>query len=445
MNINVITKGVANLAVKRFLGPFWVQRNWLAKTQWFDEDKLRQIQLERLKNIISHSYKTVPYYKKMMDEYGVRPESIGTLDDIKKIPVLSKRDVLEAEESMISNKYPRWALRAARTGGSTGAPLVIYRNFFSIGYEHAFARRQWDWAGIKFSDRCAYLMSRVVVRPGKKNGQFHTFDPVMKDLILSSHHLSKNTAKQYVQVMKEYNIKAIVGYPSAINLIAKVCLEDELKLDLKAILTTSEMLTNSMRMTVEKAFDCKVFDFYGSAERVCYIHTCNHGNYHVIPEYGLTELVPIENSVGNYKVIATGFWNYAMPLIRYDTGDIVTKSEDKCPCQRQFQVIKSIDGRDGDVIATPSGKQLGVTLMIQILYVICGSRYILESQIVQDRVDHVIIKYVPHEKFAKKDIDDFRCTLSKYLPNDLKFDIKQVNAVEKTISGKVRPLVSLIK
>ena len=199
-----------------------------------------------------------------------------------------------------------------------------------------------------------------------------------------------------------------------------------------------------MRQTITKAFSCRVFDFYGSAERVCYIQTCEQGHYHIIPEYGLTELIPLSESTGKYKVISTGFWNMAMPLIRYDTGDIVTATEKKCPCGRAFDVVDSIDGREGDVIKTPSGRQLGVTLMIQLLYVICGTAHILESQIVQDQIDHLTIKYVPSPVFTRKDLDDFYNLITRFLPSELKFGFQEVDAIERTDSGKIRPLVSLI-
>lgn len=445
MNLKVIANGLSNLLVKRFAGPFWLRRRQLAKTQWFDKLELQELQLKLLKRLIRHCYRTVPFYRTLMDDRGIKVEDINTLDDIKLFPILTKMEVLGAGDSIISSKYPKWTLQKARTGGSTGTPLVIHRNWFSIGNEHAFVRRQWDWAGLSLSDRCAYFMSRVVADPDQQGGCLYAYDPAMRDLILSTHHLSAKTAKGYAEVMKRYRIKALVGYPSAINFLARTCLDSGIELKLKAALTTSELLTKSMRDTITKAFHCKVFDFYGSAERVCYIHTCECGNYHLIPEYGLTELIPIDKSdEDRCKVVSTGFWNMAMPLIRYDTGDIVTKSDDICPCGRNFQLIESIDGREGDVIVTSSGRHLGVTLMIQLLYVICGTRHIAESQIIQDAVDHLTIEYVPTGKFGKEDLEEFRTLVVKYLPSELDFDFKAVKAVERTESGKIRPLVSRI-
>lgn len=446
MNLKIAATGAWRIIAKRYAGPFWLRRRQLARSQWFDKNKLVELQLNRLRYIVSHSYNTVPYYRKLMDERGLRAESIKTLDDIKLFPILTKKDVMEAGELITSTRYPIWTLRAARTGGSTGMPLIIYRNWSSIGNEHAFVRRQWDWAGIGFSDRCAYFMSRVVARPDQTAGPLYVYDPIMKELILSTHHLSMETVKEYANAMKEYRVKAAVGYPSAINLLAKACLDSAIELDLKAVLTTSEILTDSMRETMTRAFGCRIFDFYGSAERVCYIQTCEHGSYHVIPEYGLTELIPVNGSDNRRcKIVSTGFWNMAMPLIRYDMGDVVITSDEVCPCGRAFPLVESIDGRDGDVIKTPSGRLMGVTLIIQLLYVICGTRYIAESQIIQDSIDHLTITYVPTDKFEKKDLDDFRHLLVKSLPSELRFDFKRVEAVERTDRGKIRPVISRIE
>lgn len=445
MNIKVTAKGTANLIVKRYTGPFRIRRNWLKKTQWLSSTKLRQIQFKLFKKIVSHSYRSVPYYKKIMYQYNIKPDDIKTLDDVQKFPILTKKHVLNAADSILSTDYPKWMLKHARTGGSTGTPMIIYRNPLSIPTEHAFVRRQWDWAGIGPKDRCAVFMSKFVVKPGTKNGKLYVYDPAMKELTLSTYHLGPETAKLYAYTMKRYNVKAVVGYPSAITYLANVCLDNRIELNLKAALTTSEALTPSMRKTIKLAFRCKVFDFYGSAERVCYIHTCPYGKYHILPEYGLTELIEIPGSAPRkYKIIATGFWNRAMPLIRYDTDDIVTKADKPCSCGRCSTSVDYIDGRGGDVIKTPSGKELGVTLLIQLLYVRCGTRYIAESQIIQDAIDHITIEYVPTENFTTYDLNNFTNRLTKNIDSELNFDMKKVNAVKRTKNGKIKPLISLI-
>ena len=383
-----------------------------------------------------------PVEAKSMRDHGIKVEDIKTLDDIKKFPILTKKDVLKAGNSIYSTKYPKWFLRTAYTGGTTGTPMQIQRDIFSIGNEHAFVRRQWDWAGIGLRDKCAYLTGRLIAKPDQKDGPLYAYDPIMKELILSTYHLCANTAKGYARMIENYGAKAVVGYPSAVYLLAKTCLDSGIEIKLKSALTSSETLTESMRDTIAKAFKCNVFDFYGSAERVCYIHTCEHGRYHVIPEYGLTELIPIDESdSGKCKVVSTGFWNMAMPLIRYDTGDIVVRSDESCPCGRLFQVVKSISGRQADVIRTPSGREFGAAILTHLLY---GTNNILESQIIQDALDHITIAYVPTKRFSNKYLKVFEGLIVQHLPCELRVDLKQVSAVKRTSNGKISPIVSHI-
>jgi len=193
---------------------------------------------------------------------------------------------------------------------------------------------------------------------------------------------------------------------------------------------------------ISEAFQCRVYDYYGSAERACIVHTCEYGNYHVIPEYGLTELIPVDDSAdGRCRVVSTGFWNMAMPFIRYDIGDIFVKSDVHCPCGRAYPVIKSIIGREGEVIRTPSGREFGAAILTHLLY---GTDHIAESQIIQDTSCHISIEYVPSENFSQKNLADFKTLIRQHLPSELTVDLKQVNAVKRTKSGKIRPVVSHI-
>jgi len=230
-----------------------------------------------------------------------------------------------------------------------------------------------------------------------------------------------------------------------VYLIAKTCIESGFTLDLRVVMSTWEAMTEPMRNTITEAFGCKVYDFYGSGERVVAIHKCEQGSYHIVPEYGLTELLPMdEYEKGYYRIVSTGFWNEAMPLIRYDMGDVVTKSDDFCSCGRQFPVVKSIIGKEGDVIRSPSGIQLGVTAVLQVLYTIGGTNNIVETQFVQDALDHITIEYVPGARFSEDDLANMRVSAAKYLPRDLKVDFKQVKAVRRTPMGKIRPIISQI-
>ena len=443
MDFRVAVNGLMSMLVRRYAGPFWIRRRQLAQTQWLDQQALEDLQLHLLQKLVRHCHETVPYYQQLMRERGITPESIKSLDDIRQFPILTKQEILKAGETIVSRKYPRWRLRQTSTSGTTGAPLRLYRSLFSIGNEHAFVRRQWDWAGIGFSDRLAFLKGRVVAEGDRQDQRLYVYDPVMKELHLSTYHLSPEVVPQYVDVIKQYRVKGIIGYPSSIYPLARTCLDRRIPLPLDSVLLTSETLPPSHKEAISAAFGCKIFDFYGAAERVCYIFMCEHGRHHLQPEYGLTELIPV-NPEGHCKIVATGFWNDAMPLLRYDTGDLAIPSDQSCSCGRAFPVVESILGRQGDAITTPSGRQLGAAIMTHLVYVICGAGHFLESQVIQDAADHITIEYVPGDGCSPAFLTGFEERLREHLPADLRCSLKQVEAVQRTQSGKIRPIVSRI-
>jgi len=444
MNVRIPAKGAVSLLVKRYAGPFWLRRRWLNKTQWLSTAELEALQLALLQKLVRHCHISVPYYRAVMDGHGINPKDIRCFEDFKRFPILTKQQVLQAGDSLVSTRFPRWMMHKARTGGTTGTPLQIYRTLFSIGTEHAFVRRQWDWAGIDFSDRCAWIIAgRRVGSPDCTDGNLYAYDPFMRELTLSIYHLTPETARTYIELINRYKVVAIVGISSAIYFLAKICSDADISIKLKAVLTTSENLSSLMRETISTVFGCRVFDFYGAAERVCYIHTCEHGTYHIIPEYGLTELIPVGGTTSREcRIVGTGFWNLAMPLLRYDTGDVVVLSDRlTCPCGRALPIVESISGRDVDVIKTLSGKQYGPTIVARILK---EANNILESQIIQDELDHIWVRYVPSGKFTDKDLVDFKQRLVHFLPTELRIDLQCAEAIPKTDSGKLKVIISEI-
>lgn len=438
---SIILSGLRTRAIKRWLGPFRRRYRELHKSQWWDADRLREYQLARLRNTLLRAYQDVPFYRRWFDDAGFDPAGVRDLAHMGRLPILTKRDVIEAGDSLHSRRFPRWAVTTAHTGGTTGTPVALRRDLWSIGNEHAFVRRQWDWAGIGMRDRCAYLTGRLVVPPDHRDGHLWRYDPVMHDLLLSTYHLRADVAQDYLAAMRRYKVVALVAYPSSAYALARACVERRMQLRLRAVLTSSETLHPEARRTIEAAFACPVFDFYGSAERVCYIFACEHTTYHVVPEYGFTELIPADHP-GQARIVATGFWNEAMPLVRYDLGDQVEVGTSGCACGRAFPVIHRIVGRPSDYIVTPAGRHLGAALLTHILY---GARNIRESQIVQDEPERCLIRFVPAAGFQAADLQDFQRLVRRHLPAELRVDYEQVTALPRTAAGKFQPIVSRVR
>lgn len=439
-DIKATIKGEVVLTLKRRIGPFARRRKWLERTQWWSDKRLKRLQLTLLKRIVLYSYDSVPYYRRLMDKLAIRPEDIKDLSDIERFPIMSKADLKECGNDIVSRKFNPRFLKTAHTGGTTGLPIPLSRDLGSIGNEHAFVRRQFDWAGIGLDDRYATMMWQRVADVSTKVSRPYIYDAAMKELILSTFHICNETVEVYAKAMKGHRVKALLAYPSAAYTLAKGCLDRNMKVPLKAVLTTAETLDPLRKETISQAFCCPVYDFYGSSERVCYIHTCPQGRYHIVSEYGLTELLPAAAPNEDcFRIIATGFWNMAMPLIRYDIGDLVIKSDEICPCGRKFDVIKRIIGREADVITTPSGRTLGATAIECILAKVLYGMYsmpVAAGQVIQETSETMVLEYVPAEGFLNEHTQKLRQLLADNIPNDMKAQIRSVEKLTHTPNGK---------
>jgi len=444
-NLKRTLKGCAIRVLKRHTGTFERRRKWLNSTQWLSKEELNKLQLDLLKGMVAHAYQSVPYYKTMMDDLGLRPDDIQTLDDIIKFPILRRADIKAAGDKLVSRKFNKMFMRTTHTGGTTGERLVLKRDLRSIANEHAFVRRQFDWAGISLADRCAYMMARVIAVPSRKLKKPYRYDAAMKELTLSTFHLSEDTIPIYAKAITDYEVKALVAHPSAASVLAKGCLNKGIRVPLKAVLTTAETLDSAKKEIISEAFECKIYDFYGGGERVCYIHTCEHGSYHIIPEYGLTELVPAGPPNDDCcRIVATGFWNMAMPLIRYHTGDLVQLSSHVCRCGRAFPCVAKIVGREGDILTTPSGRIFGAAALEAIMENILFSMQnmpVLEGQMIQESLDVMTLEYVPLYSFSHRDADKLKSLVAEHLVDDFKVNIRPVEKISRTVSGKALSLV----
>jgi phenylacetate-CoA ligase len=431
-------KGIQYKIVKRVLTPYQKYRKFLEKSQWWSKEELDNYQANRLRVIVEAAYRNTPYYKALFDIFDIRPKDIQSLDDFKKVPILEKEDVRRNYNELISDKATRGLLYEAHTSGSTGKPLRVYRDLDNIGFEHAALMRQWKWAGLDHNDRYASLKGDLFSFMRIRREIYWAYSPVEKKLHMSSYHISAENAKHYLAALRKYNIVAIEGYPSSLFALAKYLLAKNIKYSLKSILTTSETIVPIQRSIIEEAFQCKVFDYYGMAERVAAIHTCEKESYHLIPEYSLTELVESdETSPGHFELIGTSLSNMAMPLIRFRIGDVVRPGNKKCACGRAYPVIDKIVGRTDDYVITPSGKLIG-----RLDHIFKGINNVIEAQIYQPDTKNLILRIVPDPTFSDKDSDQIIEKLQDRVGEDMRFSVEQVESIEREGSGKLKSVLS---
>jgi phenylacetate-CoA ligase len=340
-------------------------------------------------------------------------------------------------------QHPEWFIRSPtlstlprnkiQTSGTSGQPLTLTQDYRSVLREEAFVYRQLRWAGYRSGDRKVWLRGDVIRAGAGGDAPVKCRDWWTNTLMLSSYHISTATAKSYVDSIASFDPVLIQAYPSSIYALACWLLANNQKYAggaLKGIVTSSETLNEEMRSKVERAFDCRVFDWYGQAERVVAIGTCEYGSRHVITDYGNTEL--IQDSDDKFELVGTGYNNRAMTIARYRTGDYVELGNSGCRCNRVFPTVKSVIGRLDEVIELNDGRLIG-----RLDHVFKGMNNVSQGQVAYVGNDRFVLRVVPGPGWDQSDAERLSSNLRERVEN-VEVAVELVEAIPRSANGKTR-------
>jgi phenylacetate-CoA ligase len=415
---------------------------FLQESQWWSKEQLEEYQLEQLSKLLEHAYVNVPYYRGVFDERGLKPKDIQDLKDLQQLPYLTKEDVKSNFNELIARNADISKCRLSHTSGSTGKPLSFYINNDARAKEWAFITFQWSRVGYNIGEK------RIVLRGDLPRRGFYEYDPVNKALILSSSHITEKNLNASVEIIDKSGIRFIHAYPGAIGIMAKLMNAKGIRLKVKpkAILCASEQLYDWQKKAIKEAFECLIFSHYGLAEMVALGGWCEKSEYyHILPQYGVTEIINLsDNEKNTGEIVATNFLNYAMPFIRYKTGDIAKVSLKQCACGRYASpLIESIEGRSDDFIITSDGRYISPTVLT---FAFETPPTVKESQIIQEDIGILRIKIVPYKEAKKEEIahdtEYITQELKKRIGADEKFIFEYVDAIPRGANGKFRWIIS---
>lgn len=365
-----------------------LSKGLMSNTPFFSPDQIQAYQLEQLRLVLDACYRYVPYYQKLFWEHDFDPHRVRTLDDIKRLPILTKETVRSKLSDFCSMKELRAAIRL-RTSGTTGTPLSVYTSAGQWAVEQGAIWRHWGWAGYRFRDRMAIVRSYSP----KAGEPLWKLDRLRNWLYFSPYHLSEAQCRTYLDVMARWRPKYLRGYPSSLYLLARVAKNEKRRLPgLQAAFTASETLLPHYRAEIEEAFGIKVFDHYGQAEITAMLHECEaHAGLHVLSDYGYVEFLPSDQT-GLYRMIATNLQNTAMPLLRYDTGDLVELADKSCSCGRIFPLVRRVVGRSDQLLLHRNGFPLP---SINLYTYFAKQDDVVRFQIIQSSKDDVEVRIAP--------------------------------------------------
>lgn len=409
----------------------------LIAAEFMDSDALAAMQLERTRATLVHAARNVPFYRSRFRAVGFDPADLKSISDVAKLPYLSKSEVIAAGDTMLAENH-RGLRFSTSSSGTTGVPLTAWRDLKCVRRESSFVWRQLRWAGLQPGDRRVWLRGDKIVPAVQREPPYWRHVATARMLMMSSYHLGESTARAYLDAMARFDPAGVQAYPSSILLLARFLVDRGKRYQgrsLRAVVTSSETITDEHRRCIEQAFGCRLFDFYGSMERVVCIGTCEHGRYHLMPDYSYAEFAPDEQ--GNLEAVGTSFDNDLMPWVRYRVGDVIVPAAPGtvCACGRAFPVIDRIVGRIEDSIVTSDGRHVFMASNI-LDYV----PHLLQGQIHQERPGEVRVLLVMNPG-TRVDVPLVERAAKNYLGDQMRVRVEQVESLPRTPNGKLQMVV----
>jgi phenylacetate-CoA ligase len=411
--------------------------DFVMESQWWDRDRIEEYQNEKLRQLILHAYTNVPYYNEMFTKLHLKPSDIRTKEDLIKIPILTKEIIRENfPEKLVAKNLDVRKLIKGGSSGSTGQPIQFYKTKDALSIRRSANLRGWYWTGFRLGDPYIKIATMPRNRLNKK-----VQDWLNRSYYVHSRSIDQSDIDKILNLIKRTGVRVVRGYPGSLYILATYLeRNNDYSIKLDSIITTSEPLYPFLRKKIETMFQCKIYDSY-SAEGSPIIFECpTHECYHIAHEVSIVEFLPIENQQINDKarMIVTDISNYATPFIRYDVKDIVVPYNSKCSCGREMLSVSMIEGRDTDILITPSGRFLT-------FYYFAGyfefKDYVDLFQLEQTDSSHFVLHLVTNSNFKQEHLDEVRKDLLVVMGNDVFLEIRLVEDIPLTSSGKRRFLV----
>ncbi|MEM2138611.1 MAG: hypothetical protein QXM96_00475 [Candidatus Woesearchaeota archaeon] len=371
-------------------------------------EEIQKYQLERLKKLLRHAYETTDYYKKLFDEIKFDVNNFNSLEDFKKIPVLTKELVKNNFDSLKSKK--KYKLIEISSGGSTGNRVTILKDKRYFEISRAVVMRDLYSVGLKPGSKVAWVWGSPIENKKLKANFLERLNWfINRRTIFNTYYYTDEDIKKWLfNDLKKFNPDFIYGYATAIRDIALFAKKNNFDLKypkLKKILTTAQKLED--RELIENVFKCKVLDHYGCREIESIAIEDENYVMHSSDDFVLVEVDK------NNEIILTPLESYGMPLIRYKNGDIgfIKKKQES---KTAFNVFNIQIGRSVEILRTKDGKKVYSGIINREI----GDKKIEigEFQLVQNSYDEIILNIVNEEsKINKKNLIELKKIIKEKL------------------------------
>jgi len=412
--------------------------------QWMSRDELGAMAWKKQRVLVGHAYENCPFYKQKYDNAGFHPGDLKNQDDFASVPMVKKQEIRSNIENMVAKGIDSSRLRKKFTGGSTGVPLMIYRDAKT---------------GLLMNALNVRTMGAWGFRQGCKIGHIWGLNPLNEDLLYTRQTWWKRFLKNYVlfnaydmtpekmtqfsAILTHFKPDLVISYTSAMTGFARYLEEHGgPRFSPKAIWLTSEPIHDFQKELVEQVFQSTVYNQYGSVEIFFLAAECSERDgLHINSDMRTLEVVDesgksmAPGEMG--RVVVSDLENHAAPLIRYQNEDMASLQANHCPCGRGLPLMSKVTGRIYDMFVLPDGSQIYGHRFTTFFYDHVDK--VSNFQIHQTNKDRAVVRIVPTETCDRGIISTMvEKTFKEYTGGQMLFEIRFVDEIAKESSGKYR-------
>jgi phenylacetate-CoA ligase len=408
-------------------------------------EQVIRFQNTRLRQLIAHACRRVPYYRRLFDRAGLDPRDVRTVADLARIPITTKEDMRAAQPGdTVARGVDVRRLVADTTSGISGDPFTVRRTRLERYMTVLFWLRAFRSYGLRATDRRASVVYSPAAHPRHRGiaGRMLGRIGVYRNLAVNS----SRPAADIVRALEAYRPDFVSGYTGTIWHVAQeLCRAGPGAIRPRAVTVGAETLTDPMRRTIREAFCAPVYDMYATHElnlvawqcpETGDLHNCDDG---LIVEV-LTDGRPAEPGETG-ELVGTNLYSFALPFIRYRLGDVVTQGSPVCACGLPFSTLRRVEGRMVEYLVLPGGRWLHQSGVVR--PILAGAAWIRRMQIVQEREDRVTVRLAPLSPPPAAELRRIEAAFREMLGPGVEAEVAVVPEIKPGPGGKYRLIVPM--
>jgi phenylacetate-CoA ligase len=414
-------------------------------------EKVQAIQSRRVRAMVEHAYRNVPFYREAMDQRGLNPRDFRTADDLARLPLIDRDLYVQQPEKFVAPNFAQADGLTLHSSGTTGTPKdirqearALFLAFVSghrrrVVFSH-FIGRSFGYRETRFARPLG--MPNIVRRFYEER----SWTPRRIDLKRQKLSPGDLSVEDTAAALNEFGPDHVVGYGSYLGALFREIHQRKIPIHRPKLITYSaDSMPDADRLLIEREFGIPVVSTYQCTEIQRMAFYCEQRTgFHLSLDLVAARVVDDENREvapgESGHIIVSNLTNRATVLLNYKLGDIVTRAKLPCPCGRTLPMIENIRGRSGDVLRLADGRVMHALVATEPLLAV---REVRQVQVVQQARDRFVLRAVAMPGANKPQVSStLASALRSKVGSTASVEVEWLEAIAPGPNGKVKPVIS---